>query len=46
MGAVRLHEALAKQDRVGRVPFLRSHPSSEERVESLTTLARELKSRE
>lgn len=46
MGAVRLHEALAKQNRVGMVPFLRSHPSSEERVESLTTLARELKSRE
>ena len=45
MGAVRLHEALAKQDRLGTVPFLRSHPSSKERVESLTALARELKSR-
>ena len=44
MGAVRLHEALAKQDRVGSVPFLRSHPSSWERVKSLTKLARDLKS--
>lgn len=45
MGTVRLHEALAKQGQVGTVPFLRSHPSSEERVQSLTTLARKLKSR-
>ena len=46
MGAVSLHKALAKEDKIGGVPFLRSHPTSKERVENLTKLAWELKNRD
>ena len=46
MGAVSLHQALAKEEKIGEVPFLRSHPTSKERVENLTKLAWELKNRD
>ena len=46
MGAVSLHQALAKENKSGGVPFLRSHPTSKERVENLTKLAWELKNRD
>jgi predicted Zn-dependent protease len=37
-GAITLHEKFLKRDRGLRLPFLASHPSSEERIESLKAL--------
>jgi Zn-dependent protease with chaperone function len=43
-GAVRLHEKLFKQNQRIRIPFLSSHPSSEERIENLKKMIREKQS--
>ena len=45
MGAVFLHEALSERDRIETVPFLRSHPTSEERIRRLSELAKDLEAR-
>jgi predicted Zn-dependent protease len=43
-GAVTLHEKFLKKDRGLRLPFLSSHPSSEERIENLKSLIETKKS--
>jgi predicted Zn-dependent protease len=43
-GAVTLHEKLLQMDRGLRLPFLSSHPSSEERIQNLKTLIEAKKS--
>jgi predicted Zn-dependent protease len=43
-GAITLHEKFLKRDRGLRLPFLSSHPSSEERIESLKALIEAKKS--
>jgi predicted Zn-dependent protease len=37
-GAIRLHELLVKSGSGFRIPFLSSHPSSDERIENLRAL--------
>ncbi len=37
-GAIRLHELLVKSSSGFRIPFLSSHPSSDERIENLRAL--------
>jgi predicted Zn-dependent protease len=45
-GAIRLHELLLKSSSGFRIPFLSSHPSSEERIQNLRALIEAKKSRE